>query len=227
MPSETGLYYLRSRYYKLTWCRFVNADPVLGNGVQFSHNLFAYCNNAPIHHVDQSGYAMVTCFDENGIEASFMTMAIGGGGCGYHGSVAAAGIVVQNQDVIEKNIHDNNLTGKLLNAGISGGSAAVAIKISAYCGAVGGIPGFEISLLLTVPLAFAGGLIGQVVEDDLQPDNRLGGEWNMDDPMRRVKKRITNGVSPIIPNSMSDKLPDWSTKLLKKTLKKFVEHCLE
>ncbi len=47
--EETGLYYLRSRYYNPEWDRFFNADILLGKvGVIVSHNLFSYCKNIPI-----------------------------------------------------------------------------------------------------------------------------------------------------------------------------------
>ena len=47
--EETGLYYLRSRYYNAERCRFVNADSVV------SGNLFCYCYNSPIDLLDLSG----------------------------------------------------------------------------------------------------------------------------------------------------------------------------
>ena len=54
--DETGLYYLRSRYYKPEWCRFINSDTVLGEvGAVGSHNLFAYCGNNPVMKVDPDG----------------------------------------------------------------------------------------------------------------------------------------------------------------------------
>jgi len=54
--EETGLYYLRSRYYNPWWGRFVNADDVgyLHEGM-FSNNLFAYCANSPVAHSDPDG----------------------------------------------------------------------------------------------------------------------------------------------------------------------------
>jgi RHS repeat-associated protein len=56
--EETGLYYLRSRYYDPQWGRFLNADTLLGKpGALLSHNLFAYCVNNPVNRSDPSGRA--------------------------------------------------------------------------------------------------------------------------------------------------------------------------
>ena len=53
--EETGLYYLRSRYYTPKWGRFVNADSYIGKMTMLSHNLFLYCHNSPIFRIDASG----------------------------------------------------------------------------------------------------------------------------------------------------------------------------
>ena len=53
--EETGLYYLRSRYYNPGWGRFVNADVLIGAGKLLSHNLFAYCDNVPVSFSDKHG----------------------------------------------------------------------------------------------------------------------------------------------------------------------------
>ena len=52
--EETGLYYLRSRYYHPTWDRFINADCIINT------NLFSYCENN-----------VVQCFDDNGTDTQF------------------------------------------------------------------------------------------------------------------------------------------------------------
>lgn len=56
--SETGFYYLQSRYYNPTWGRFISADESsylgVGNAI-LSYNLFAYCANNPIMYVDPTG----------------------------------------------------------------------------------------------------------------------------------------------------------------------------
>ena len=54
--TETGLYYLQSRYYNPGWGRFINADSVLATGAEIStYNAFAYCGNNPTIHSDKSG----------------------------------------------------------------------------------------------------------------------------------------------------------------------------
>ena len=54
--TETGLYYLQSRYYNPGWGRFINADSVLAIGAEIStYNAFAYCGNNPTIHSDKSG----------------------------------------------------------------------------------------------------------------------------------------------------------------------------
>ncbi|MBQ7907585.1 MAG: RHS repeat-associated core domain-containing protein, partial [Clostridia bacterium] len=58
--SETGLYYLNSRYYDPQTRRFINADDIsyLGaNGDLQSYNLYAYCSNNPVMFVDNQGNA--------------------------------------------------------------------------------------------------------------------------------------------------------------------------
>jgi len=54
--EETGFYYLQSRYYDPTTCRFISADVLLstGQGV-IGHNSFAYCNNNPVEKEDSQG----------------------------------------------------------------------------------------------------------------------------------------------------------------------------
>ena len=53
--TETGYYYLQSRYYDPNVGRFISADDVeyLGaDGTPLSYNLYAYCLNDPINFMD-------------------------------------------------------------------------------------------------------------------------------------------------------------------------------
>ena len=55
--SETGFYYLQSRYYDPVNRRFINADRYTTAGSEFTGtNLFAYCNNEPISSIDSTGH---------------------------------------------------------------------------------------------------------------------------------------------------------------------------
>ena len=55
--SETGLYYLQSRYYDPEICRFLNADGEISGvgGDVLGYNMFAYCMNNPVNMEDLSG----------------------------------------------------------------------------------------------------------------------------------------------------------------------------
>ena len=54
--SETGFYYLQSRYYGPEICRFINGDKYSVTATGFlGYNMFAYCNNNPIIAIDKDG----------------------------------------------------------------------------------------------------------------------------------------------------------------------------
>lgn len=58
--DETGLYYLKTRYYNPAWGRFINADspavPTISPGsATWDKNLFAYCDNNPVTRKDDGG----------------------------------------------------------------------------------------------------------------------------------------------------------------------------
>ena len=54
--TETGLYYLNSRYYNPEFGRFISADGLIDNRGATSQNLFAYCYNNPINYSDADGH---------------------------------------------------------------------------------------------------------------------------------------------------------------------------
>lgn len=65
--SETGFYYLQSRYYDPEICRFINADNLellsTLSGTPGQLNLYAYCNNNPVMYSDPSGCFWDYVFD--------------------------------------------------------------------------------------------------------------------------------------------------------------------
>ena len=72
--TETGFYYLQSRYYDPALGRFINADSYASTGQGFlGYNMFAYCKNSPTTTVDFSGHYCVC-------------IAVNDGGGGGHSS---------------------------------------------------------------------------------------------------------------------------------------------
>ena len=54
--TETGFYYLQSRYYDPANHRFINADVYASNGQGFiGTNMLSYCNNNPVNMYDFDG----------------------------------------------------------------------------------------------------------------------------------------------------------------------------
>ena len=61
--TDTGFYYLQSRYYDPIVGRFINADTLFDDGAGLlSGNLFAYCANNPGNCFDDSGFFVVNLF---------------------------------------------------------------------------------------------------------------------------------------------------------------------
>ena len=77
--TESGLYYLNSRYYDAKVERFINADDpeFLGaTGTNLSYNTFLYCDNSPISLIDYTGNAPYLGWGIQ-LEGSFMGIIVG------------------------------------------------------------------------------------------------------------------------------------------------------
>ena len=125
--SESGLYYLQSRYYDPNTGRFINADSYAGTGQGvLGYNMFAYCNNTPIQFKDQAGTACVDAY-HSGSEA-------------ISGTVGCLRDVTQEVDAaLRESIHDGERWCAEARAAFSRGSFAdapvnpgLAVRSSAY-----------------------------------------------------------------------------------------------
>ena len=98
--EETGLYYLRSRYYNPDLCRFINADDVESMGADGDINgyqLFIYCMNDPVNLKDEAGSWSLPNWAKIAISAAIIigaavvaTVATGGVACIAAGAAIGA-----------------------------------------------------------------------------------------------------------------------------------------
>ena len=50
------MYYLQSRYYNPSICRYINSDAYISTGTGvLGYNMYAYCNNNPVMTMDSTG----------------------------------------------------------------------------------------------------------------------------------------------------------------------------
>ena len=94
--TESGLYYLMSRYYDPVVGRFLNADAFVSTGQgPIGDNMFVYCLNNPISMYDMDGVA-AEAIEKVGALGLFFTIcaAVAGGPVGGVVAAAATGIVL-------------------------------------------------------------------------------------------------------------------------------------
>ena len=79
--TETGLYYLQSRYYDAQVQRFVSPDmpELMGvSGGIYAYNLYAYCENDPVMYKDETGKGLILTCILIGAAIGIAVGAIGG-----------------------------------------------------------------------------------------------------------------------------------------------------
>ena len=70
--SETGLYYLKSRYYDPETGRFINADIYCDTMSSiFGTNMFTYCNNDPVNQIDPEGMDAIWLQNPDAVDILF------------------------------------------------------------------------------------------------------------------------------------------------------------
>ena len=127
---ETGLYYLKTRYYDPETGRFITIDDVsyLAPDTINGLNLYAYCGNNPVMNVDPDGNSSVSISTIVDVLSVLFEVGIGG-------SFALVGHIVKNAprpNNIGKGIFSKNQTaylGKLSKAAKILGNISNAISI--------------------------------------------------------------------------------------------------
>ena len=111
--TETGYYYLRSRYYDPANRRFINADNYASTGQGFvGTNMFAYCNNSPVIYMDDTGKSVGAVVEEYSYTCNcgeyLVTISVSvtaSDGWGEHASVT----FVENKPSLSISITDKDL----------------------------------------------------------------------------------------------------------------------
>ena len=85
--TETSFYYLQSRYYDPTICRFINYDSYASTGQGLvGYNMFVYCGNNPVNCEDPDGYRPVWEKTYGGVTMYTDTALSAGGSSGTYGA---------------------------------------------------------------------------------------------------------------------------------------------
>ena len=121
--SETGLYYVSSRYYDPEIGRWINADALVDQSSVLGYNLFAYCRNNPVNMTDTTG----------NLPFFAITAAIGA----VVGAVVGGVVAAKNGGNVWAGVGIGAAAGALIGtgAGMAAG-AALAGSITATTGAV-------------------------------------------------------------------------------------------
>ncbi len=77
--TETGFYYLQSRYYDPAIRRFINADTYINaNGDILGFNMYAYCGNNPVMNSDPTGEFILTAIIIGAVAGAVIGGSVGG-----------------------------------------------------------------------------------------------------------------------------------------------------
>ncbi|MBE7067976.1 MAG: RHS repeat-associated core domain-containing protein [Clostridiales bacterium] len=124
--TETGFYYLQTRYYDPTICRFINADDyelvAELSYVPGELNMYAYCGNNPIMYTDETG------------ESFFLTALIIGLVAGATIGGTVAGVSAANSGETGWELAGSIAEGVLLG-GLIGGAGGALIGLAPTIGA--------------------------------------------------------------------------------------------
>ena len=137
--TETGMYYLKSRYYDPKLCRFINADSTdnLGaDGGFIGTNLFAYCLNNPVNNCDSEG--SLAFFVATAIVGAAIGAVIGGINAAKNGGEVWKGVVKGALIGGAVGAGAGALTGVALAGSATATIASVATGASALSTTIGG-----------------------------------------------------------------------------------------
>ena len=148
--TETGLYYLNSRYYSPEFGRFINVDSELAGigGTTLGYNLFAYCFNNPVNMSDPEGNWPKWVTGALNVLSGGLQMlagAVAGAAVGWTGiGAAAAGfLMVHGAATATQGI--GQIVNSAAGSNVLREDNIVKTGVQAVGGAIGGQAGAEIA----------------------------------------------------------------------------------
>ena len=148
--TETGLYYLNSRYYSPEFGRFINVDSELAGigGTTLGYNLFAYCFNNPVNMSDPEGNWPKWVTGALNVLSGGLQMlagAVAGAAVGWTGiGAAAAGfLMVHGAATATQGI--GQIVNSAAGSNVLREDNIVKTGVQAVGGAIGGQTGAEIA----------------------------------------------------------------------------------
>ena len=148
--TETGLYYLNSRYYNPEFGRFINVDSELAGigGTTLGYNLFAYCFNNPVNMSDPEGNWPKWVTGALNVLSGGLQMlagAVAGAAVGWTGiGAAAAGfLMVHGAATATQGI--GQIVNSAAGSNVLREDNIVKTGVQAVGGAIGGQAGAEIA----------------------------------------------------------------------------------
>ena len=125
--TETGFYYLQSRYYNPQWGRFLNADGYINaNSDLIGYNMYAYCSNNPVMYTDPTGEVL-----------SELAIAVIAGACISGGISLVVSIVAE---IVERDFRWYDVGQVVISTVIGAAEGALTVLIpgaSIFIGAIG------------------------------------------------------------------------------------------
>ena len=206
--SETGFYYLQSRYYDPANHRFINADApeystMSAYGLNNS-NLFAYCGNNPVARAD-----------ENGEFWNFIVGAVVGAVVSVVTTVVESAIT--GEDITFGDIAQAAVLGAaegVLTTAFPGASTAISAGFSALDSVVNGVKdGDSVGKILVDATISAG--FGMITGSS---GNDFANTSLIDDGVRAIPKAFGKGVHPVVKKN-AKKLFQSGMKYTKRALK--------
>ena len=154
--TDTGLYYVSSRYYDPEICRWINADSNVSTGQGFvGTNMFAYCLNNPVATKD--------------VQGNFVAWVVGGLVGGLIGGAVSA-------------LEGNGFAAGFIQGATSGAIAGAGVDFAVAVAATGGLAGVAIG----AGIAFGAGLAGEIAGQQARSIATGNGLKKVDSTMKKT-----------------------------------------